>query len=84
MGLDSKFNKAADVTENLSLDLDISKYAYSKAKWEHKNKKEEDPTVVEKAKTAFNNAQKAWDDAKQKTDVIGHRPMKPFFQKKTY
>ena len=40
MGLDSKFNKAANAVKNLRLDLDIAKDAYSKAKREHKKKKE--------------------------------------------
>ena len=43
MGLDSKFNKATDAIKKLRLDLDIAKDAYSKAKQEHKKKKEEDP-----------------------------------------
>ena len=45
MGLNSKFNEAADVVENLRLDLDIAKDAYSKAQREHKKKKEEDPPI---------------------------------------
>ena len=45
MGLDSKFNEAANVVKNLRLDLDIAKDAYSKAKREHKKKKEEDPPI---------------------------------------
>ena len=70
MGLDSKFNKAANA--DLRLDLDIAKDAYSKAKGEHKKKKEDDPyhLVVEAAKMAPDNAWKAWDGAEAKTDVI--------------
>ena len=45
MGLDSKFNEASDAVKNLRLDLDIAKDAYSKAKREHKKKKEEDPPI---------------------------------------
>ena len=43
IGLDSKFNEAADAVENLRLDFDIAKDADSKPKREHKKKREEDP-----------------------------------------
>ena len=45
MGLDSKFNKAANAVKNLRLDLDFAKDTYSKAKTEHKKKKIENPPI---------------------------------------
>ena len=72
LALYSKFNEATKAVKNLRLDLDIDKNAYSKAKREHKKKKEGDPPhpVVEAAKMALNNAQKVWGGAEAKTDVI--------------
>ena len=43
MGLDSKFNKADDAVENLRLDLDIAKDAYSKAESTKRRRKRTHP-----------------------------------------
>ena len=73
MGLDTKFQEAADAVENLKIDLDITKDTHSTAKKDHKKKKDKDPphTAVVVAKTALDKVQGIREAAGTKTEAIG-------------
>jgi hypothetical protein len=67
------FQDAIDTVENLKINWDIMKDAHSKAKKDHKKKKDNDPphTAVVAAKTAIDKVRSAWDEAGAKAEVIG-------------
>ncbi len=75
MGLDTKFQEAANVVKNMKIDCDITKDDHSKAKKDHKKKNDNPPHTA--LITVITGLEKAWhmcEEVRAIIEVIGTQP----------